>query len=256
MAAPKNRSARIQNLVRDLSLKFGLEQHIRAEYDARRRSWSFEWTDGPTADQVRRAAKRIDKEAAAEIAQVHRHYTAQAQALGAIRMRLAGRKLPPYSPYGAELAVDEFLQQVPNPAVPKGEREKALLARLLDEATPTPEPDIGEQPRRTYPDGRKACELIAKKGIVWLLTPPESAGPQQAAVPLTPLEQLTVRYARGDAFAAWQDRLTPMPAAAAFAAVLADPDAPPSVTQAALDLLPELHAALDQGAQELRRRLD
>ncbi|MFC0842178.1 hypothetical protein ACFH04_00255 [Streptomyces noboritoensis] len=75
------------------------------------------------------------------------------------------------------------------------------------------------------------------------------------ATALSPIEQLTDRYATGRARIAWQ-QLAPMTALEAFSAVQADPEAGPEAIAAALTLLPELHGALDAAAADRKARAD
>ncbi|MFI5987566.1 hypothetical protein ACIBEA_42730 [Streptomyces sp. NPDC051555] len=88
------------------------------------------------------------------------------------------------------------------------------------------------------------CDYVAKKGIAAFLTDVE----------LTPIEALTAHYASGEAERAWRRRMVPLTPLEAFSTAQADEQPPSATVEAALTLLPELHAALDAAAVRLRAR--
>lgn len=245
--APKNRSARIRKLAPGLSEHFGLEygkrEWIEAEYDDRRAEWTLSWTDGPTVGQVTRAARAADKEAT-EGLRYERRYSQQAYALGAIRRALAGEDLQGGNEWWAVSRVEEYLAKAKNPGRPKPGRESDMVERLIAAA------DRGRG--RNYAQGSEICGLVDKRGLSWLLTP---AGKPADWLPLTPLERLTARYARGEKQKAWWDHLTPLTELEAFAAVQADPEAPAEAVDAVLALVPDVHAAIDTAVADLRTRV-
>jgi hypothetical protein len=244
--APKNRSARIRKLATTLSEQFKLEyskhEWIEPEYDERRAEWTLRWTDGPTVGQVTRAARAADKEAVEGVL-YERHYSQQAYALGAIGWALAGADLQGGNDWWATSRVEEHLAKVKNPGRPKPGRESDMVQRLLTAA------DKGRG--RNYAEGSDICGLVDKRGLSWLLIP---AGKPDERLPLTPLEVLTARYARGEKQRAWWEHLTPLTELEAFAAVQADPEAPAEAVDAVLELVPDVHAAIDAAVADLRTR--
>lgn len=245
--APKNRSARIRKLSTGLSEHFGLDyskrEWIEAEYDDSRAEWTLSWTDGPTLTQVTRAARAADKEVTDGL-RYQRRYSQRAYALGAIRWALAGADLQAGSDWWASSQVEEHLAKVKNPGRPKPGRESAMVERLIEAA------DKGRG--RNYAQGAEICGLVSKRGLSWLLTP---AGKPDDWLPLTPLEVLTERYAQGKQQRAWWSSLEPLTALEAFAAVQADEEATGESVEAVLTLVPDLHAAVDAAAAELRARV-
>jgi hypothetical protein len=237
--AVKNRSTRIRQLAITLSQKFGLDSRewIEPRYDDSTRQWTLSWHDGPTVDQVRRAARKADKEITEDL-RFERRYTPRAFALGAIRMALAGEEVPRSGGWYAASVVEAALEKVPNPG-PKGERETMLAERLLAKACAA----YG----REWVDDHDICGLVGDRGLAWLLTPAEDGGNAPA---MSPLEVLTARYADGAAGVAWRAHLRTLPVGAAFSAALADPRLTPEAAAAALALMPEVRAELD-AAEEL-----
>ncbi|WP_333745722.1 hypothetical protein [Streptomyces sp. IBSBF 2950] len=246
--ALKNRSARIRKLATALSEQFGLDyskhEWIEAEYDDRRAEWTFSWTDGPTVAQVTRAARAADKEAVDGV-RYQRRYSQKAYALGAIGWARAGADLQGGSGWWAASRVEEHLAKVKNPGRPKPGRESDMVQRLIEAA----DGDRG----RHWAEGSDICGLVDKRGLSWLLAP---AGKPEDWLPLTPLELLTTRYARGEKERAWRQHLTPLTELEAFAAVQADPEAPAEAVEAVLALVPDVHAAIDTAVADLRARVD
>lgn len=244
--APKNRSARIRKLATDLSEHFKLDytkhERIEAEYDDSRAEWTISWTDGPTVGQVTRAARSTDNEVT-EGLRYQRHYSQQAYAVGAIRRALAREPMQQGTDSWATIQVEEHLAKTKNPGRPKPGREGDMVEHLIAAANR----DRG----RNYAAGSEICGLVDKRGLSWLLVP---AGRPNDRLPLTPLELLTAHYARGEKHQAWRDHLTPLTELEAFAAVQADPEAPAEAVDAVLELLPDLHAAIDSAVTELRTR--
>ncbi|MFJ9239742.1 hypothetical protein ACIRJ3_32745 [Streptomyces anulatus] len=244
--APKNRSARIRKLSASLSEHFKLEyskhEWIEAQYDDRRAEWTLAWIDGPTVGQVTRAARAADKEAV-EGLRYERRYSQQAYALGAIGWARAGADLQGGNGWWAASRVEEHLAKVKNPGRPKPGRETAMVERLITAA----DGDRG----RHWAEGSEICGLVDKRGLSWLLIP---AGKPTERLPLTPLEVLTARYARGEKQRAWSQHLTPLTELEAFAVVQADPEAPAEAVAAVLELVPDVHAAIDAAVADLRTR--
>jgi hypothetical protein len=245
--APKNRSARIRKLVTILSEQFKLEyskhEWIEAEYDERRAEWTLAWTDGPTVTQVTRAARAADREAV-EGVRYERRYSQRAYALGAIHWALAGADLQGGSGWWAASRVEEHLAKTKNPGRPKPGRETDMVQRLIAAA----DGDHGSH----WAQGTDICGLVDKRGLSWLLIP---AGKPEERLPLTPLELLTARYARGEKQKAWWQHLTPLTELEAFAAVQADHEAPAEAVEAVLALVPDVHAAIDAAVADLRSRV-
>lgn len=89
--AVANRSARLRKLASKLTSQFGLPwgpEAIDPRYDDVRREWSFEWPDGPTVAQVRRAANAADPEATEGLL-YRRTLSAETYALGVLRITVA-----------------------------------------------------------------------------------------------------------------------------------------------------------------------
>lgn len=244
--APRNRSARIRKLASALSEQFKLEyskhEWIEAEYDDRRAEWTLSWIDGPTLARVTRAARAADEEAVDGV-RYQRRYSQQAYALGAIGWAQAGADLQGGNSWWAVSRVEEHLAKVKNPGRPKPGREADMVRRLIAAA----DGDRG----RNYAEGAEICGLVDKRGLAWLLIP---AGKPDERLPLTPLEVLTARYARGEKQRAWGQHLTPLTELEAFAAVQADPEAPAEAVDAVLELVPDVHAAIDAAVADLRTR--
>jgi hypothetical protein len=240
--AVANRSTRLRRLAADLTQQFGLPwgpRGIQPEYDEIRREWTYAWPDGPTVEQVRRAARKAQPEAAKGLL-YRRDLSDTAQVLGVLRMALAAQQPLNEDFRGPHIPLHEihkFLSTMKNPA-PKNGREATIVANLLKLSE-----KHGHSGWRDA--GEKAAEFVATYGFTQAL----------ADVELTPLEVLTSRYAQGPAERAWRFRLVPMTVLEAFSAVQADPAAQPDAIDTALTLLPELHAALDQAAADLKERL-
>jgi len=237
--AVTNRSARLRRLAADLTQKFGLPwgyKGIEPRYDEIRREWTFAWPDGPTVGQVRRAATAAQPEAT-EGLRYERRLSDTTQALGVLRMMLQAE--PVDDDFRVSLRPHEipgFFAKVKNPA-PKAGREAAIVANLLKLAA--------KRGNGWRDAGENVAAFVEKYGLTQAL----------AGVELTPLELLTARYADGRAGRAWRFRLATLTPLEAFSAVQADPKAQPDAVSAALTLLPELHAALDQAAADLEQRL-
>ncbi|MGW0562888.1 hypothetical protein ACWDZ4_20270 [Streptomyces sp. NPDC003016] len=236
--AVANRSARLHRLTSQLAEEFGLRpREVEAEYDERRRVWSIQWLDGPTAGQMQRAAKKRDAEVLTDVT-FRRDYTNPVWALAAIRMAMAAEEAEDF-PWISAWEARRWLDKVKNPR-PRNERERAMATRLVEASVSS---------TSSYPDDERMCKLVSTKGIAWLLR-----GGTEEAPALSPIELLTDRYASGKAHRAWAARLVPLTPLEAFGIVQADPEAPADVVAAALTLVPELHAALDTAAAALRAR--
>lgn len=243
MAAPKNRSVRLNRIASELNTKYGLDwqrgEHIDAEYDDTRHQWSYGWTDGPTVEQVRRAARKMDREVTEGLV-YRRELSQKTVALGAIRLAMAPtarrdfRDRPSITPSD----VEELWRTVSKPR-PRDAREEAMAAAIVAEANG----DRG----LNWASGYDLCRLVQERGLAVFL--------RRAGVELTPIERLTDRYASSPASLAWSHQLTPMTALEAFSAVQADTKAKPQAVTDALTLLPDLHAALDNAAADLQARL-
>ncbi|MFC8640072.1 hypothetical protein ACFUC2_04850 [[Kitasatospora] papulosa] len=242
MAAVPRRAERLRKVAWQLTEQYGLpnNRQMEAEVDdyARPKQWRFCWRDGPTETQVRRGAAKLDKEALDGVG-YRREYSDTAYAVAAIRFLRDGE--PGEDEYDAGVSVYDarrLLDATKNPG-PSDDRERHMAARLVK---------ASEQRSSAYGDGDAICREATEKGLSPLLRGEE-------APPLTPIELLTERYAKGSASALWMYRLTPLTALEAFAAVQADEKASPEHVTAALTLLPELHAALDAAAASLQERL-
>ncbi|MFJ3793865.1 hypothetical protein [Kitasatospora sp. NPDC090091] len=204
------------------------------------RTWSLRWHDGPTRNHVRESVDRELPEHA-DIIRLHRELSAEATVLGAIRAYTTGN-IDTYSnirPWNLRDAAQNLLQDVADPLAGATDRERALVAHLLDTTART-------AGGFTYRDADNALDaLVEHRGIGWLLTTTvPGANP-------TPLEILTAHYAREHADV-FRTAGTPMPARAAWNAVLADPAPVPEAAQAGLALLPILRAELDAAEERLR----
>ncbi|MEV6957322.1 hypothetical protein [Streptomyces sp. NPDC051183] len=237
--AVANRSARLRRLASALTGQFGLPwgpAAIEPRYDDGRREWSFEWPDGPTVAQVRRAATTAEPEAAEGLL-YRRTLSAETYALGVLRITIAAdaanRDLA--SPWAPPTAVEELFEKTKNPKA-RG-REATIVANIVAMSKASGSPGWGGE-------AQVICDHVAKKGIAAFLVDVE----------LTPVEALTERYARGDAERAWRRRMAPLTPLEAFSAVQADEQPSAAAVEAALALLPELHAALDTAADRLRAR--
>lgn len=207
----RDRARQVRALVRDLSRRVGTE--IRATYDAG--TWRLEWSDGPTPQMVTADLAKTDVEIT-----IHRSLSARAVALGAIRLAAAGgfarQRRPPVD------QVEATLDDVDRPELAADDREEHLVERLLAEAADRPGPLQS-----------RVCELVAERGLGWLVT---------TAGVATPLEILTARYATGAAAVAWRERAESMPVRAAAEAALADSTIDAAGALATLSLLKMLRA--------------
>ncbi|MBB4944687.1 hypothetical protein F4556_000222 [Kitasatospora gansuensis] len=241
---PTSREARLRRLAERL----GTQHRVSVEplFDPARQSWTLRWYDGPAVADVRSALTQDGPENAAVLAR--RDLTTRALALAAIRETRAGALHRWVGNWGQRYHLEQMIGDRPYPERTADHREERMLTRLLAAAT------LGSS---AAPDENRAFELIARDGIAWLLPSHRLAEPNRADEPsdgpadgpaeglaLTPIEFLTSRYATAEHRSAWETALTPMPTAAAVAAVRADPDAPPEAARAALALLPTLRAAL------------
>jgi hypothetical protein len=242
MAAVPRRAERLRKIAWKLTEQYKMPRNwpIEAEVDeyTQPKRWTFIWRDGPTETQVQRAAAKLDKEALDGVG-YRREYSDTAYAVAAIRFLREGD--PGEDPFHAGVSVYDarrLLDTLKNPG-PSGEREHAMAARLVK---------ASERHSSAFGDGDSICREATEKGLSPLLR-------GEDAPPLSPIEMLTERYARGRASGVWMRRLIPMTALEAFAAVQADEKASPEHVAAALFLLPELHAALDAAAASLQARL-
>ncbi|MEU5476907.1 hypothetical protein [Streptomyces mirabilis] len=238
-----NRSARLRRLAAELSEKYeigwGQGKRIEPEYDDTHREWTYRWTDGPTVEQVKRAARKAAREAT-EGLKYRRDFSQEAVALGVIRLAMdpdievdfRGR------PYVTPTAVEELWRTVSMPR-PSDAREEALATAIVTGAN-------GNH-GRGWAQAYEICKLVQEQGLAAFLG--------RTGAELTPIERLTARYASSPASLAWSYRLAPMTALAAFSAVQADPEARPDAVADALTLLPTLHAELDKAAAELQTRV-
>lgn len=241
MAVPR-RAERLRKVAWKLTEQYDLprDRQIEAELDeyAHPKRWAFFWRDGPTETAVRRAAAKLDKEALDGVG-YRREYSDTAWAVAAIRYVRDGD--PGEDAYSAGVSVYDarrLLDTLKNPG-PSDDRERAMAERLVK---------ASERQPSCFGDGDAICREVTERGLAPLLR-------GEGAPPLTPIEALTDRYASGRASALWTRRLVPMTPLEAFAAVQADPKAGPDHIEAALSLLPELHAALDAAATALQARL-
>ncbi|MFI1226284.1 MULTISPECIES: hypothetical protein [unclassified Streptomyces] len=188
-------------------------------------------------------ARAANKEAVDGV-RYERRYSQQAYALGAIGWARAGEDLQGGNGWWAVSRVEEYLAKVKNPGRPKPGRETDMVERLIKAA------DGGRG--QHWAEGSEICGLVDKRGLSWLLIP---AGKPDERLPLTPLEVLTTRYARGEKQRAWWEHLTPLTELEAFAAVQADPGAPAEAVAAVLEFVPDVHAAIDAAVADLRARV-
>ncbi|WP_330335623.1 hypothetical protein OHS33_38980 (plasmid) [Streptomyces sp. NBC_00536] len=237
--AVANRSARLRKLASKLTSQFGLPwgpEAIDPRYDDVRREWSFEWPDGPTVAQVRRAANAADPEATEGLL-YRRTLSAETYALGVLRITVASDPANKdfESPWILPSHVEKLFEKTKSPKA-RG-REAAIVANIVAMSEASGGPGWGGE-------SQVICDHVKKKGIAGFLT----------GVELTQVEALTQRYASGDAERAWRRRMAPLTPLEAFSAVQADEQPPAAAVEAALALLPELHAALDAAADRLRAR--
>ncbi|MGW8884499.1 hypothetical protein [Streptomyces sp. NPDC055749] len=219
-------------------LAAAIDGEVEAEFCDSARKWTFVWTDGPTAEAVRRAALEAEPEAAEGVRYVRR-FSEDAVALGAIRLAVAtspddARSRPAITPR----AVEEFWRDVPFPS-PRTERERVLIYAVIYQ--------VRDGHHRNRADPEDICDLIGHAGLAPLL--------RRAGGELTPVEVLTAHYASTHAHPAWRYRLAPMAATTVFQAVVGDPKATKELLAAALTLLPGLPDTFGSAAAGLRARL-
>ncbi|MEV6403922.1 hypothetical protein AB0M58_13385 [Streptomyces bobili] len=249
MAAPKNRSTRLNRIAGELNERHRLDwsrgEAIEAEYDDGRREWTYRWIDGPTVEQVRRAARKADREVTEGLL-YRRTLSQRTVTLGAIRMAMDSATTLDFRdrPYITPSAVEELWRTVSKPQ-PRDDRESALVTAILTETNG----DHG----RNWAQDYDLCKLVQERGLVPFLR--RAAADAGQPVELSPLERLTERYVSPRASGAWTHRLRTMTPLEAFSAVQADTAATPQAVADALTLLPELHAALDTAAAELQARV-
>ncbi|MGW3308203.1 hypothetical protein ACWDG9_16635 [Streptomyces sp. NPDC001073] len=237
--AVANRSSRLRSLAHNLTKHFGLPWgygQIEAEYDETRREWTYVWVDGPTVEQVRREARKAQPEAVEDL-KYERRLSDTVYALGVLRMTLAAEPVDNdfRGPHFLPREIAEYFAKAKNPA-PKEGREATMVANLLK---------VSEEHGRNFWDAvDRVSDFVATNGFARALS----------GVELSPLELLTARYAQGPAERAWRRRLIPLTPLEAFSAVHADQEARQDAVDAALTLLPELHAALDAAAADLTAR--
>ncbi|MGW0033007.1 hypothetical protein ACWDXD_24720 [Streptomyces sp. NPDC003314] len=239
-----SRSDKLRRLAHELSQKYELDytrrEQIEPQYDDRFRTWTFSWQDGPTVEQVKRAARKAQPEAAKDL-YYERRFSSRTIALGALRLlRAGGGEDDGYGePYFDLQAVEDALRLVSKPR-PSDDRERLVAEAVVAMA----DGDHGAG----WASNSDVVRLIRNRGLAEFL--------RKSGAELTPIEALTDRYASSRASVAWRYRLTPMSALQAFAAVQADPAATPEHVAAALTLVPRLHAELDLAADMLRARAE
>jgi hypothetical protein len=233
---PSRRDTAMHRLAEAVTDRFGLDGRRPVEAVYADSEWTLEWTDGPTVEQVQRAAG-AEPEAAEDVRCV-RKLSEGSIALGAVRLVVSGvasaRGRVPVS----TAAVHGFWRSVALPA-PDTDRERRLVYAAIYQ--------VHDNHRSNVADHQEICDEIAA-GLAPLA--------QRSGVVLTPVEALTARYAVGRDRAAWFYGLAPMPAADAFQAVCADPQASAETIAAALTLLQELPATTTAAADRLRARHD
>jgi hypothetical protein len=234
------RSDKLRRLAWALSEQYGLgtREQIEPQYDGRTREWTFCWVDGPTVEQVKRAARKEQPEAV-EGLRYERRFSSAAVALGAVRLLRSGtlEKDQYGAVYFSDMTVREALRLVPHPR-PGDERERLLVEAIVTEANG----DHGTNWASEY----AIVRLVRERGLAEFL--------RRSGAELSPIEALTARYVSSRGSAAWREQLEPMTALEAFAAVQADPGATPEQIKAALALVPRLHAELDLAAEALQAR--
>ncbi|MFE1289680.1 hypothetical protein [Streptomyces sp. NPDC058751] len=235
-----NRAKRLHALARELNKRFELPQNtVRAELDEyyRPAKWFLRWVDGPTVAQLTAAAEEVDAEVLGE-ATPFRSYSDFTWALATIRLTMTTEELPwDQGYYPNSWHIREWLEKRKAPR-PRNMRERVLadrLAVMFDNS-------ISGKPEQDLID-----EYIRDNGVAALL---QVEGHGEA--PLTPAEVLTDRYAADDARKAWTRQLIALTPLEAFLAVLADPEPSPRAATAALDLVPEVHQAVNEAAAGLK----
>jgi hypothetical protein len=235
---PSRRATSLHRLARTLTEQFALGGRrlgpVEAVYAASR-EWTFEWTDGPTVEQVRHAARQEEPEATA-ILNFVRHLSEGAMALGAVRLEISAATATRGRAHISAVAVHDFWRSIPLPCTDT-ERERRLVHAAIYQ--------VRDNHHRNFADHQEICDEVAA-GLAPLA--------QRARVALTPIETLTAQYAFGRDRAAWYYGLAPMPIADAFKAVCADSKASAEAIAAALTLLPDLPADTAAAAEHLRAR--
>jgi hypothetical protein len=231
-AALPDREARLRRLAAACSAP------VEIEHDPGTGAWTYTWTDGPTAEQMRRDAEAAEPEAARGLRYLRR-YSESVVALGAVRLAVAtsaedALQRPEISP----ATVEALWWDVPHPG-PATERERSLAYAVVYE--------VHDAHHRNQATGREICESVARYGLAPLL--------HRVGAPLAPIETLTAHYAPTHAHPGWHFRLAPMSATAAFEAVRHDPGATRERIEAALTLLPELPDMYAAAGEHLRARL-
>lgn len=211
---------------------------VEVGHDPGTGAWTYTWTDGPTAEQVRRDAEAAEPEAARGLRYLRR-YSENVIALGAVRLAVAtsaedALQRPAISP----AAVEGLWWDVAHPG-PATDRERSLVYAVVYE--------VHDAHRRNQVTAKEICDQVAQYGLAPLL--------RRIGAPLTPVEALTAHYAPTHAHPAWHTRLAPMSATEAFEAVRHDPNASAELIEAALTLLPELPDAYAAAGAHLRTRL-
>lgn len=224
-----------------LTDRFGLDGRrpgpVEAVYSDSTREWTIEWTDGPTVEQVQRAARQAEPESARNIHYV-RMLSEGSIALGAVRLAISGVASTRARIHISTAAVHDFWRSVPLPASDTDRERRLVYAAIYQ---------INENHHSNFADHQEICDEISTR-----LEPLA----KRCGVELTPIEELTARYAFGRDRAAWYYGLAPMPAEDAFQAVCADPKASTETIAAALTLVPELPASAAAAAAGLRARRD
>ncbi|MFH8841770.1 hypothetical protein [Streptomyces sp. NPDC017868] len=201
---------------------YGVGDSMRAVSEGQGQ-WLVEWRDGPTVRTVRAAVERELPDLAPTVL-YDRTYGDRTLLLGALRA--APRFADSHRPDGrqVEALAREVLADVAEQWSTATAREAVMVERLMAAHRVTP--SLGSP----YVDTDAALEELARRrGIGWLLEDPAPAADRRAqpdgageGLELSPIEQLTARYATGADRAAWDGALRPMPVAAAWQAVVDD----------------------------------
>lgn len=213
-----------------------LAHEMSAEYGCRASAapqgggaWLLQWSDGPTAADVRaRAAKAAP---GAEV-EVRRTYSPRAWTLAGLRACLAG-ELDRFGASGSQLArtAERALDQTEAPDRPG--RGEALLAALADRHL-----ERAGDGAAAYEE--RLLEPLAKEGVACLLTPRQDRPDASDVLAMSPAQHLTARYARGQDAWAFSMRLRTLPAPDLVAAAQADPGLDRLGRLAVLGLLEEM----------------
>ncbi|MFC3493689.1 hypothetical protein [Glycomyces rhizosphaerae] len=141
-------------LARVLTDEFGLADRghgpVEAVYSDATQDWTLEWTDGPTVEQVQRAAREAEPEATD--VRCRRRLSENSIALGAVRIALSAAAGARGRFHISTAAVHDFWRSVPLPATATDHERELVYAAIYQ---------VRDNHHSNVADHQEICDEIA-----------------------------------------------------------------------------------------------